>query len=169
VDRKDAERAQRDPNMVVTLYPIECNPRAHTAVALFNNTPEMIEKGYMSLLEEPSTPTKEGTNGASYTPPVYPHSPGKYYWIGHDLTTFVILPALSLFKLHGNSFVEAFEHFGTFLEHLFFWKDGTYEIWDPLPAWWLYHVYWPFQFAKSLVTGFKWSRINVSTTKMFGC
>ncbi|KAG9590125.1 hypothetical protein KCU90_g14242, partial [Aureobasidium melanogenum] len=51
----------------------------------------------------------------------------------------------------------------------FFWKDGTYEIWDPLPAWWLYHVYWPFQFAKSLVTGFKWSRINVSTTKMFGC
>ncbi|KAG9895836.1 putative O-methyltransferase, partial [Aureobasidium melanogenum] len=122
VDRKDAERAQRDPNMVVTLYPIECNPRAHTAVALFNNTPEMIEKGYMSLLEEPSTPSKEGTNGASYTPPVYPHNPGKYYWIGHDLTTFVILPALSLFKLHGNSFVEAFEHFGTFLEHLFFWK-----------------------------------------------
>lgn len=169
VDRKDAERAQRDPNMVVTLYPIECNPRAHTAVALFNSTPEMIEKGYMSLLEEPTEPKKEGTNGASYTPPVYPNQPGEYYWIGHDLTTMVILPALSLFKVHGNSFGEAFEHFGTFLEHLFFWRDGTYEIWDPLPAWWLYHVYWPFQFAKSLVTGFKWSRVNVSTTKMFGC
>lgn len=169
VDHKDAERAKRDPNMVVTLYPIECNPRAHTAVALFNSTPEMIEKGYMSVLEEPTTPTKEGSNGASYTPPVYPHLPGKYYWIGHDLTTSVILPILSLLKIHGNSFGEAFEHFGTFLEHLFFWRDGTYEIWDPLPAWWLYHVYWPFQFAKSLLTGFKWSRINVSTTKMFGC
>ncbi|THV79330.1 hypothetical protein D6C84_05149, partial [Aureobasidium pullulans] len=169
VDRKEAERARRDPNMVVTLYPIECNPRAHTAVALFNSTPEMIEKGYMSLLEEPTTPKEEGTNGASYTPPVYPHQPGKYYWIGHDLTTCVILPVLSLLKIHGNSFGEAFEHFGTFLEHLFLWRDGTYEIWDPLPAWWLYHVYWPFQFAKSLVTDFRWSRINVSTTKMFGC
>lgn len=168
VDKKEAEKAERNPDMVVTLYPIECNPRAHTAVALFNSTPEMIEKGYMSLLEDEEL-RKQGQNGASYKQPIYPHQPEKYYWIGHDLTTLVILPILSLLKLRRNSLHEAVENFGIFLEHLFFWKDGTYEIWDPLPAWWLYHVYWPFQFAKAFLTGTMWSRINVSTTKMFGC
>jgi catechol O-methyltransferase len=56
-----------------------------------------------------------------------------------------------------------------FVDHLLFWKDGTYEVWAPLPAWWLYHVYWPFQLALALVTGKKWSRANVSTSKMFKC
>ena len=56
-----------------------------------------------------------------------------------------------------------------FFDHLLFWQDGTYEVWDPLPAWWLYQVYWPGLFVGSLVTGRKWSRVNVSTCKMFEC
>jgi catechol O-methyltransferase len=49
------------------------------------------------------------------------------------------------------------------------WKDGTFEVWDPWPAFWLYHVYWPVQFVLAVVQGKKWSRLNVSTTKMFMC
>lgn len=169
VDKREAAAAANDANKIVTLYPIECNPRAHTAVAHFNNTPQMID-GYMSVLEEPKEDLKPaGTNGMSFTQPVYPIRPAKYYWIGHDLVTLVIIPLLSLVSLRGTSFAEAFKHVLTFLEHLVWWKDGTYETWDPLPAWWLYHVYWPYQFLIALVMRRKWSRINVSTTKMFGC
>lgn len=168
VDRDEAAAAEKDPNRIVTLYPIECNPRAHTAVALFNDTPEMID-GYMSLLEPP-TPRKSGTNGNATVQPVYPRTPKKYYWIGHDLVEFVLLPLRSLLLLHSEmSFGQVIDGLSTFLEHVFFWRDGSYEIWDPLPAWWLYHVYWPWQFLVALITGAKWSRVNVSTTKMFGC
>ncbi|KAK3044781.1 hypothetical protein LTS18_000367, partial [Coniosporium uncinatum] len=52
--------------------------------------------------------------------------------------------------------------------HLLSWKDGTFEVQDPLPWFVLYHVYWPAQFVQSLRTGNWWSRVNVSTGKMFG-
>ena len=169
VDTKEKEAADKDPNRIVTLYPIECNPRAHTAVCLFNDTPEMID-AYVSLLDPPEPGKVVGVNGNAAVPPVYPRSPKKYYWIGHDLVEFVLLPVLSLFTLRGGmSFAQVFNSIGTFLEHLVFWRDGTFEVWDPLPAFWLYHVYWPYQFLFALLTGQKWSRINVSTTKVFGC
>ena len=168
VDKEEKMAADRDPNRIVTLYPIECNPRAHTAVCLFNETPEMIE-GYISLLEPPRAGETTATNGNANVQPVYPRSPKKYYWVGHDLVEFVLVPLLSLLSFQGVSFGQAFDSISTFLEHVLFWRDGSFEIWDPLPAWWLYHVYWPYQFLVALVTGNKWSRINVSTTKMFGC
>ncbi|KAK4096850.1 hypothetical protein N658DRAFT_518967 [Parathielavia hyrcaniae] len=175
VDRDEAREAEQDPNNQgrVTLYPIECNPRAHTAVVLFSDTPEMAE-AYLPLLDEHESareqqPKKSLHGVCSVVEPVYPRNHAKYYWIGHDLVTLVVLPALSLFSRRGNSFVEVFGSFRAFLEHLLLWNDGTYEIWDPLPAWWLYHVYWPFQFALMLRTGRKWSRVNVSTTKIFSC
>jgi len=171
VDAKDAEAAQRDPSRHVTLYPIECNPRAHTAVCLFNDTPEMISKGYMSLLEpsQEQGNKKLQVNGTIPPAPVYPRSPAKYYWIGHDLVELVILPVMSLMSLQGTTFSEAYTSIMRFLNHLIWWRDGTFEIWDPLPAWWLYHVSWPCQFLTAMMTGSKWSRINVSTMKVFGC
>ena len=171
VDAKDAEAAQRDPSRHVTLYPIECNPRAHTAVCLFNDTPEMISKGYMSLLEPPHDHgnKKLQVNGTVPPAPVYPRSPAKYYWIGHDLVELVISPLMSLMLLQGTTLSEAYTSIVRFLNHLIWWRDGTFEIWDPLPAWWLYHVSWPYQFLTAMLTGSKWSRINVSTMKVFGC
>ncbi|KAF1355352.1 hypothetical protein BDV97DRAFT_345362 [Delphinella strobiligena] len=171
VDRKEKEAAERDPNRIVILYPIECNPRAHTAVVLFNDTPEMID-GYMSLLES-STARKSlenGLNGNAAEKPIYPrYIDGKYYWIGHDLAELVLLPLLSLFSLNEMSFSRLLDNILVFLNHALFWTEGAFVIWDPLPAWWLYHIYWPYQFLNALVTGKKWSRINVSTTKVFGC
>lgn len=147
-----------DPSSV-TLYPIECNPRAHTAVALFNGTTALVD-GYLSVL---------GKLPASKTPSVVvPLRNDKYYWIGHDLVTRAILPTMS-FLTFGISFLDLIRNHVTFIRHLLTWKDGTYEFWDPLPWWWLYHVYWPMQFLSCIRTGQKWSRINVSTTKMFHC
>jgi hypothetical protein len=158
------------------IFPIECNPRAHTAVALFSGTQSSVEmvEAYMSALHvSPSN----GTNGHSQLTVatsdtrsvVFPRptAPG-YYWVGNDLITLLLYPLLRLltFKIGIWQFIH---HVITFVNHVLFWKDGTYEVWDPLPWWWLYHVYWPGQFWTCLRTGRKWSRVNVSTTKMFEC
>ncbi|OHF02156.1 hypothetical protein CORC01_02436 [Colletotrichum orchidophilum] len=144
------------------LYPIECNPRAHTAVALFGDTPDLVEQ-YLSVLDEPMT-----SRGGSETDVVTPRRPAKYYWIGHDLFTLLLIPTarILLFRMSIPAYGRSLR---AFLEHVLFWKDGTFELADPLPAWWLYHVYWPMTFWDCIVNRRSWSRINVSTTKMFEC
>lgn len=138
------------------LYPIECNPRAHTAVALFSSTPQMAS-AYLSAL----SPTSSGADVVS------PNSPTpSYYWLGHDLVALVIMPVLdSLWGL--TTFSEVLNRMTDFWEHVLSWRDGTYTIEDPVPFFVLYHVYWPMKFLTALTTQKSWSRINVSTTKVF--
>lgn len=173
----------------MALLPIECNPRAHTAVVLFHGQEIAMAKAYLSALTpqsngikeladitngypgpqpELSTPTiktRPNINGYSPTPtaPVTPSTPAHFYWLGHDLVTLLYYrhTTISAYLLSGR----------TLLQHILFWKDGTYELWDPLPAWWLYHAYWPGQFAAKMLEGKggRWSRVNVSTCKIFGC
>lgn len=177
VEMSEAEAGLRDPTHNVRLHPIECNPRAHTAVALFNETPEMAD-AYLTVLRDPSPAAAQQeqeqrrqnglTNGLA-SQPTFPHSPTqKYYWAGHDLVELVLLPLLSLLTGKTNS-SDVLASLSTFCIHFLSWKDGTFEVWDPWPAWWLYHVYWPAQFVLAIGQGKKWSRLNVSTTKMFMC
>ncbi|MCJ1411445.1 hypothetical protein MMC19_005534 [Ptychographa xylographoides] len=150
-----------------SLYPIECNPRAHTAVVLFNSMGKELSASYMAALAHESNGNGHARNGDS-PKVVTPENPAKYYWIGHDLVTLVLYPVLQLVLMKG-SISALLSGCYTFLEHLVSWKDGTFEIWDPLPWWWLYHIYWPGQFLACILQGRRWSRINVSTTKMFLC
>ncbi|KAI9729082.1 MAG: hypothetical protein M1828_000167 [Chrysothrix sp. TS-e1954] len=146
----------------VQLYPIECNPRAHTAVALFNKNIELVD----AYLEVTSPVTFE--QELSDTGIIQPSSPSKYYWVGHDLVDSVGISVLRV--IQGQiSVVDAFTCNAAFIERLLFWKDGTFDLQDPLPWWWLYHAYWPMRFLNSLLSGRRWSRINVSTTKIFEC
>jgi len=153
------DEAMTDPEKIV-LYPIECNPRAHTAVALFEGTTSMVD-AYLSLLQ-----SSRVSNGASTI--VTPLRNDKYYWIGHDFMVYFLLPLYKLLTLN-SSIADFMKDLQFFITHFLFWKDGTFEIWDPLPWWWLYHIYWPMRFLTCIRTGQKWSRINVSTTKMFEC
>ena len=144
------------------IYPIECNPRAHTAAVLFAERSEEVAEAYLSLLDE-------GEDGKTKREIVMPgpETPG-YYWVGHDLVTRVLLPVLYL--LQGKlGIADVFANWVEFWDHLLYWKDGTYEIWDPWPFWWLYVVYWPGMFWISILTRNWWSRCNVSTTKLFRC
>ncbi|PPJ57796.1 hypothetical protein CBER1_00136 [Cercospora berteroae] len=151
-NEKDAEK--------ILLYPIECNPRAHTAVGLFNRAEDMVH-GYLELLDGVSK--KDGPEW--FASPVRNDA---YYWIGHDLVTLVLVPLMEVLSLQ-LGVREIIRDVATFVVHLLTWKDGTYELWDPLPWFMLYHVYWPMQFLNCLREGRTWSRINVSTTKMFEC
>lgn len=183
VEEHEAAAGMRQDGRTIKLYPIECNPRAHTAVALFRNTPEMAE-AYMTLLDEKTEPavtdwpssreSRRQTNGLAKQP-LFPTAPPRIHWLGHDLISRLILPVLSL-ALFQSNLTTVRNKLLELLEHLFAWSDGTFELWDPWPAFWLYHVYWPVQFALSLlqlVWSFgrrgKWSRVNVSTCKMFMC
>ena len=161
------------------LVPIECNPRAHTAVVLFEGMEQKMAEAYLTALEPEKEfkplaqrPNINGhTNGAIEEKEqelVTPAKVLKYYWIGNDLVEFVYLPLQQLI-LRQISLAAYLQGCVDFLEHILLWKDGTYELWDPLPAWWLYHVYWPGQFLACILQRKKWSRINVSTCKIFGC
>jgi catechol O-methyltransferase len=131
------------------LYPIECNPRAHTAVVLFSDTPHMAG-AYLSAFSHTST--------LADRPIVVPTAPtSRYYWVGHDLLTLLVLPLLDL--LWGRSTSEDVQQNAVdFGEHLMAWKDGTFTVHDPMPFFVLYHVYWPLRFLYSVVTGRAWSR-----------
>lgn len=173
IEDAELQELERNPNAEITLYPIECNPRAHTAVALFSGTIAMA-KAYLSLLDEkPAEPSyaEAAANGTIHEDIVNPIDvETKYYWIGHDLVNLLILPLVQLLLLRpDSSSLKVLRGLDVISDRLLFWKDGTYELWDPFPWWWLYHVYWPTQFLLCLWTGKKWSRINVSTCKMFEC
>lgn len=156
------------------LVPIECNPRAHTAVVLFQGREKQMAEAYLRACEHATNGHAEAANGNTEASRQEPETvtpspqPAKYYWIGHDLVILVLYPLL-LVLLRKMALQDFEKDCYKFLEHFLLWKDGTYELWDPLPIWWLYHVYWPGQFLACILQRRKWSRINVSTGKMFGC
>ena len=152
----------------MVLQPIECNPRAHTAVALFAGRGSQLTDAYLGALGPGINGTPRRSNPEQEQELVTAGNPPGYYWIGHDLVTLLLYPLLAL--LRGQVTVGGYlRGCGTFVLHVLFWKDGTFEIWDPVPWWWLYHVYWPGQFLWCILRRRRWSRVNVSTTKMFGC
>ncbi|KAJ4370562.1 hypothetical protein N0V83_005083 [Neocucurbitaria cava] len=149
----------------VKLYPIESNPRAHTAVVLFEQTPEMAD-GYLSVFNNTNTTTNSNSKtditsrrpSSSTPPPVFPRAPTySYYWLGHDLVTFGILPVLDW--LFGQiSRQDVLNALWTLWTHVVYWKDGTFTLDDPWPFFALYHVYWPARFVEAVLRRKAWSR-----------
>ncbi|KAI1050834.1 hypothetical protein LB507_009359 [Fusarium sp. FIESC RH6] len=160
IHKEDEDAARSGAEKDVTIYPIECNPRVHTATVLFNNTPEIVDE-YLSILS-PSSEHRPLTR-----PPLYPNNPQNYYWVSQDLVELVLYPFyLTLFK-GTMRFSQVSKSIHAFAQHLIYWKDGTFEAWDPMPWLWMMHVYWPVQFAWYMSTGSVWTKVNVSTGKAF--
>lgn len=138
----------------IELYPIECNPRAHTAVVLFDQTPELAD-AYLSAFTTSSSSAHQDSHKSTT---VFPRAPTpSYYWIGHDLVSFVILPVLDLFFGRGPRQIVT-NSFSAFWHHLVNWKDGTLTLDDPWPFFVLYHLYWPARFLEALRKRKTWSR-----------
>lgn len=146
---------------------------------LFNGCPGVAQAYLHVLVEDGDKVSGNGhgsTNGHPKVSPFYPEDLARYYRLPRDFVALLLLPALT-------ALMQAFSVFGpgerhkpqmyfladvrTLLDHLVLWRNGFYSIDDPLPSWWLYHIYWPRLFINSLWIGKKWSRMNVSTTKMF--
>lgn len=137
----------QDKDSKAILYAIECNTQANTAVALFTSTPEVAD-AYLDVF-----PNRKKCKGV-----IFPREPThNYYWIGHDLVTLLIIPLLEI--LYGNIALRKWRGNTQLLsDHMLYWRDGMFEVWDPLPFLVLYHVYWPIQFALCILNGKKWSR-----------
>jgi hypothetical protein len=149
------------------IYPIECQPCVNTAVVLLPDDAEDLAEAYLSILpgHEPRGIFNGHRTDALIVPK--PFVPG-CYWIGHDLVTRVLIPFLAVLSWE----MDVWQMLGLwieFLEHVLYWRDGSFEVWDPWPAWWLYVGYWPGVFLVSLWTRQWWYRCDVSTMKMFWC
>jgi catechol O-methyltransferase len=144
------------------LFPIECNPRAHTAVVLFAENPVMADT-YITIIDPDFEKKRPGTPPS----PAIPHNYVQgYYWVGHDFVARYILPLATMPSRVGH-YSEVMKDPDAFWDHLWRWEDATWVVWDPVPFFVLYHVYWPMRFLGALLRGREWSRVNVSTGKMF--
>lgn len=154
------------------LYAIECNPRAHTAVALFAQPGErmrgMVEV-YLSAMNGSKEPLKEDNCDVPSELVWTPADVTPRYWIGHDLITRTLLPWLDLLLRKEHAGRLLVDRSAELVQHVLYWKDGTFELWDPWPFVALYHHYWPRAILAAWRKGERWSRLNVSTTKMFIC
>ncbi|KAI1208036.1 uncharacterized protein F4807DRAFT_432943 [Annulohypoxylon truncatum] len=159
------------------IYAIECNPRAHTAVVLFaQRGPEMeaMVDAYITTVERRQEGLKKsfaegkGSQTGTQRLIVPPANTKPRYWIGHDLVSLFIHPMM-LWCFGHISFSRVLSDTLEFSHHLRMWKEGTFEVWDPFPALFLYHVYWPIVILSAWWNEKHWSRVNVSTTKMFTC
>ncbi|KAK7921705.1 hypothetical protein PG985_009727 [Apiospora marii] len=157
-----------------SMYAIECNPRAHTAVVLFARPgPEMrgMVRAYLSAAgpsKRVNGSSANGDGGEGLELVVPPADADARYWIGHDLVSLVVHPAYRL--VTGRIALQEFlAGLLAFFTHVLTWKEGTWEAGDPWPAVALYHAYWPLSILGAWRRGQRWSRVNVSTTKMFGC
>ncbi|PHH68923.1 hypothetical protein CDD80_7153 [Ophiocordyceps camponoti-rufipedis] len=133
------------------LYPIECNPRVHTAVVLFRDTPQLVDE-YLRVL----SPERDDDDEV-----LFPSRPRRYYWVGQDLVEAIFCPLLA------GDVTRLADGIVSFARRVWGSRDGAWEAWDPWPWWWLYHVYWPARFAWMALKGEGWSRVNVSTGKVF--
>ncbi|KKY35075.1 putative carbamoylphosphate synthase large subunit [Diaporthe ampelina] len=165
--------AEEDGDGGARLYAIECNPRAHTAVALFAQPGEQMRwmvEAYASAVNAPLKPLKAMGNSGAAPGMVWPPADATpRYWIGHDFVTRALLPWLNLLLWKPGSGGLLVDGVGELVQHVLYWKDGTFELWDPWPFVALYHHYWPRAILASWWKGEQWSRLNVSTTKMFIC
>ncbi|KAI0127280.1 carbamoylphosphate synthase large subunit [Xylariales sp. AK1849] len=159
-----------------SIYAIECNPRAHTAVVLFAQAGKQMSamvEAYLSALdgrsgEDMMHSSMSRPNGTKDDLVITPPDTLSRYWLGHDLVSLVLLPALH-FSVGTDSLGSFISSNVEFITHLLTWKEGTFELWDPLPALVLYHIFWPLTILLAWCCGRRWSRVNVSTTKMFMC
>ncbi|KAI4162992.1 MAG: hypothetical protein LQ342_003309 [Letrouitia transgressa] len=170
---------------------IECNPRPHTAVALFSGRQRPLAEAYLSALDTNSTRNGKGgmmLNGHAFPPSAeeetsftqkeeedgdmedtpaikpQPHTPS-VYWTSHDFVTLGILPLFHLFLSPTRQSLTAYRSsLFMLINHLLFWQDGLFSLSDPLPWWWSAHVFWPTKFGlciKQLVQ----SRLNGNSTE----
>ncbi|MCJ1328459.1 hypothetical protein MMC10_005136 [Thelotrema lepadinum] len=144
------------------LIPIACNPEVEAPSILLQHESRALSQAILSILDEPTSNgyLKQSKKLVTATQHL------NYHWSGQDLLLLLVLPMLNFL----NGRIDTSELFGAW--YLFFrnaitWKDVTFELWDPLPWFWQYHVYWPLQMLLCIVHRRTWSILDVSTGQIY--
>ncbi|GJE91277.1 hypothetical protein PsYK624_074260 [Phanerochaete sordida] len=157
------------------VYVLECNVRAHTAVALFSDHPSLAEH-YLGT----AAPTEARV--ARPDPGTAPRS-----WLAHALPLALcrLLPRRLCALLHPQLLSTIYpsdaedpttsppagESAGLLLARYAAGaeRDGIWDSTDPVPFLVLCHVQWPWLLLRLVWRGVPWSRVNVSTSRVFEC
>ncbi len=124
------------------IFPIECNPRTHTAITAFYNTTRLAE----SYLAEKHSKDETSTF-------VVPEPNAKpTYWLAHELHR-IVKPLPGETSLHA-------------LKRIRDGKEAVYESWDPKPFLMLHYVHIPYLLLDALRRGSKWKRIDFNIGKI---
>lgn len=144
------------------LIPTTCSPRVELPSILLRSANKKFSQAVVNVLNAPAS---NGHVKPSENLPALEH-PLTYHWTGQDLISLIVLPTLSLLSGHIGP-RELFRGYLLFLHNVLFWKDVMFELWDPLPWWWLYHVYWPMQLLFNILHRQKWTSIDMSTGQIY--
>lgn len=129
------------------IFPIECNPRTHTAITTFYNTTRLAE----SYLAKEDIPEKQSAHKPSVS--IVPKPDAKpTYWLAHELHRIVN-------PLPGETSVHA-------LKRIWNGKEAVYEPSDSWPFFMLHYVHIPYLLLGVLRRGNKWKRIDFNIGKI---
>nr|DBA07235.1 TPA_exp: ATP grasp ligase [Phaffia tasmanica] len=142
------------------LYVIECNPRIHTAALLLPSI--AFAQALLGQLED-----------GKIIRPLVNTAPRS--WAAHDIPSRILpflLPQSVRSKIHPlltvSPFSNAFRGITEPQDQCWFWRDPNFDIDDPMPF-----LGMMFQVSALLIwkltTGTGWSRLNVSTARVFEC
>jgi catechol O-methyltransferase len=139
-----------------SVLPVDCKVEISPPISLFAGTvgSMALTRAYMTALVPMtnglSTFTGLGSLPDSMDHVIAPESATGVYYVGQDLLDLVLRPTMQLLTLK-IGILQLFWNLLTFMEHVLFWRDGIYEVWDPLPAFLLYHVYMPIRLILHLI------------------
>ena len=118
------------------VYPIECNPRTHSAITLFHNQPEAANAYYEN-------------NNTSFEPD---ENAGHTYWLYHELYRLVSSKDLKEFQF--------------IIKRIWSGKEAVFSWNDPWPFWFNNHISIPYQIIKNLKKNLPWSHIDFNIGKL---
>ncbi len=123
-----------------TVYPIECNPRTHTAITMFYNHPG-VAGAYLEDSEDESEPPLEPLPDSKPT-----------YWLYHELWRLTGVRSLSQLQAWFNKIVR-----GT---------DAMFQVSDPLPFLMVHHWQIPLLLLDNMRKLKGWIRIDFNIGKL---
>ena len=141
-----------------SIVPIECNPRCHTAIVLFEGIEIQLAVRYLEALN--------GNERGEILQPKL-QSRGGFYWAAHDVVVLGFASVLDLLLASDQSRLAAIHQLLECVLHISTWRDPVFVWWDPLPWLALNHLYWPWKLVLASWYGARWRQLNVSTGKMF--
>lgn len=120
------------------VLPIECNPRAHSAITSFNRTPAFTD-AYLF-------PDRIGDT------PVKPVDGGLTMWFGHALHQIAEARGLRSKAAAVRRYVSA--------------RDAVFDPGEPLPFLLLYHWHMPRLLLRTALAGRRWARVDFNIGKV---
>jgi predicted ATP-grasp superfamily ATP-dependent carboligase len=123
-----------------TVYPIECNPRTHTAITMFYNHPG-VAGAYLEDSEDESEPPLEPLPDSKPT-----------YWLYHEL-----------WRLTG---VRSLSQLGAWCDKIVRGTDAMFQVSDPLPFLMVHHWQIPLLLLDNMRKLKGWIRIDFNIGKL---